>query len=244
MPEGSPSPDPARDRLALALDVDDLVPALRLARQLSPWFSVAKVGLELFSAAGPEAVGALIDLGYDVFADLKYHDIPTTVGRAARVTGALGARYLNFHAQGGAEMLRAGVDGFRAGADDAGLPDPVALAVTVLTSEPEAPPGELSRRVRTAVEAGCGGVVCAAADIALVREDGPGLLMVVPGIRLAGTDHHDHGRPSTPGPAVAAGAGLLVVGRTVTAAPDPAAAAARVHAEVVAALENRPERRG
>src|SRR5687768_10610737 len=97
-----------RDRMVLALDVDDLVEAARLAKALKPWFGVAKVGLELFSAAGPDAIGTLHDLGYDVFADLKMHDIPTTVGKASRVIGALGARYLTMHAHGGPAMLRAG----------------------------------------------------------------------------------------------------------------------------------------
>src|SRR3954471_16037136 len=96
------APDAVRDRLALALDVDDLVVALRLARDLAPWFGTAKVGLELFSAVGPDAVSALTDLGYDVFCDLKLHDIPTTVSKAARVLGSLGAGYLTLHASGGA----------------------------------------------------------------------------------------------------------------------------------------------
>ena len=96
-----------RSRLALALDVDDLVEAGRLGRRMSPWFSVAKVGLELFSAAGPEAVGAFVDQGYEVFLDLKLHDIPTTVGKAARVLGSLGVSYVTVHASGGVDMLSA-----------------------------------------------------------------------------------------------------------------------------------------
>src|SRR5918999_3188088 len=95
--EGGPENEPAthlRDKLALALDVDDLVAALRLGRELSPWFGVAKVGLELYSAAGPDSIGALQDLGYTVFLDVKLHDIPTTVAKAARVIGAFGARFL------------------------------------------------------------------------------------------------------------------------------------------------------
>ena len=98
-----------RDRLALALDVDDLVLALRLARRLRPWFGVAKVGLELFAAAGPEAVSALTDEGYRVFLDLKLHDIPTTVRRAARVIGGLGVAYTTVHTPGGEAMVRAAV---------------------------------------------------------------------------------------------------------------------------------------
>ena len=94
-PEASErAPEEIRSRLALALDVDDIIPALRLARELSPWFGTMKVGLELYSATGPEAITTLVDLGVDVFCDLKLHDIPTTVGRAARVVGSLGARHL------------------------------------------------------------------------------------------------------------------------------------------------------
>src|SRR5438270_9103275 len=106
-----------RDRLAIALDVDDLVEAARLARQLKPWFGVAKVGLELYSAHGPDAVIAIGDLGYRVFLDVKMLDIPTTVGKAARVVGALGVSYLTLHAFGGVAMLQAGVEGLEAGAE-------------------------------------------------------------------------------------------------------------------------------
>ena len=110
-----------REHLALVLDADDLVAALRLARDLKPWFGVAKVGLELFSASGPDAIGPLIDLGYDVFLDLKLHDIPTTVNKASRVLGALGVSYVTMHAHGGVDMLRAGVDGLAEGSGNAGL---------------------------------------------------------------------------------------------------------------------------
>lgn len=217
-------PPEVRAKLAVALDVDDSVAALRLARELRPSFGVAKVGLELYSAAGPDVIGLLADLDYDVFADLKFHDIPTTVGRAARVIGALGVRYLNFHAQGGPDMLAAGVDGFMGGAADAGLPPPVPLAVTILTSDADAPSEVLTTRVRWAVEAGCGGVVCAVGDVATVKAEGPHLVAVVPGIRPAGTPTHDQARMGTPEEAVAAGADVLVLGRAVTRAPDPAAA--------------------
>src|SRR5690606_7919713 len=129
-----------REKLALVLDVDDLVEATRLADELRPWFGVVKIGLELYSAAGPEAIGALTARGFDVFCDLKMHDIPNTVGRAARVLGALGVRWVTFHAHGGVDMLRAGVEGLREGSANAGLPEPESLAVTVLTSDPDAPP--------------------------------------------------------------------------------------------------------
>ena len=119
-PEGAPAE--VRGRLALALDVDDIIPALRLARDLSPWFGTMKVGLELYSATGPEAITTLVDLGVDVFCDLKMHDIPNTVGRAARVVGSLGARYLTLHTAGGPAMVRAGVEGLREGAAGSGSP--------------------------------------------------------------------------------------------------------------------------
>lgn len=222
------APPEVRSALAVALDLDDSVAALRLARELQPWFGVAKVGLELYSASGPDVVGALTEMGYQVFCDLKFHDIPTTVARAARVVGALGATYLNFHAQGGTRMLSAGVDGFLAGAAEAGLPAPIALAVTVLTSDDQAPAHILQKRVQTALEAGCGGIVCAAADVHEAKQYGPRLTAVVPGIRPPGTAAHDQARAATPEEAINAGADLLVIGRAVTHAPDPVAAASAV----------------
>src|SRR5207302_1987989 len=168
------TPD-ARNRLAVALDMDDLVEAARMARELRPWFGVAKVGLELFSAAGPDAIVELNDLGYRVFLDLKLHDIPTTVRKAARVIGAVGASYLTLHGAGGTPMLRGGVEGLAEGAERAGLAAPIALAVTVLTSDETAPEHLLTGRVKAALESGCGGLVCAAADLPLVRELAPRL---------------------------------------------------------------------
>lgn len=238
-----PSIDPdVRDRLALALDLDDLVSATRLAKALRPWFGVAKVGLELYSAHGPDAVGAMGELGYDVFADLKLHDIPNTVNRSASVLGSLGARYLTLHAHGGPAMLRAGVDGLDDGAASAGLPQPVALGVTVLTSDRDAPAHILPKRVRVAVEAGCRGLVCAAGDVVEAKQYAPRLVAVVPGIRPAGVASHDQARPATPGDAIRSGADLLVIGRAVTQADDPAAAAAAVADEVAAALAGSPGR--
>ncbi len=227
-----------RNRLALALDVDDLVLAQRLARQLRPWFGVAKVGLELYSAAGPEAGAALLDEGYQVMLDLKLHDIPNTVRRAARVIGALGATYLTMHAHGGPVMLRAGVDGLRDGADAAGLEPPVALAVTVLTSDADAPSHILGRRVAAAVEGGCGGVVCAADDVREAKQLAPRMLAVVPGIRPGRADRHDQARASTPEHALEAGADILIIGRAVTAAPHPSAAAAELVESLTAALSS------
>lgn len=234
MEESMPEiPADVRDRLAIALDVDDLVVALRLARQLQPYFSVAKVGLELYTAAGPEAIGALNALGYRVFLDVKMHDIPTTVGRAARVLGALGVQMVTMHAHGGVAMLQAGVEGLREGASRAGLEEPWSLAVTVLTSDADAPPHIMPKRVMLAAEAGCTGIVCAAADLKDAYAYAPRLRRVVPGIRLAGTDHHDQARAATPRAAIDDGADLLVIGRTVTQAADPVQAAQALVAEVV-----------
>ena len=219
-----PSED-LKSRLALALDVDDAVEAQRLAAELSPWFGVAKVGLELFSAAGPRVVQMLIDDGYMVFLDLKMADIPNTVNKAARVLGAIGVSYLTFHAFAGPAVLRAGVEGLAEGADRAGLPPPAALAVTILTSDADAPAHILAKRVTAAVEARCAGVVCAASDVAEARQIAPRLLTVVPGLRLAGKPVHDQLRAATPADAFAAGADILVIGRAVTEASDRAAAA-------------------
>lgn len=229
-------PDEVRKRLALVLDLDDLVEATRLARELQPWFGVVKVGLELFSATGPDSVVALADLGFTVFVDLKLCDIPTTVGKAARVLGGLGAGYLTMHAFGGPVMLRAGNDGLAEGAAGAALPKPTSLAVTILTSDDTAPPHVLGSRVRSAMEGGCGGIVCAAADVVEAKRLAPRLVAVVPGIRLPGADPNDQARAATPETALAAGANLLVVGRTVTRAGDRAAAAAAVAGAVATSM--------
>ncbi len=225
-------PEEVRRRLALAFDTDDLVEAHRFAAQLRPWFGVAKIGLELFSASGPDAIGALRDLGFSVFLDLKLFDIPTTVNKSTRVLGALGVEYLTLHALGGVDMLKAGVEGLAHGAEQAGLPAPVALAVTVLTSDDTAPPHIVPNRVRVALEGGCGGLILAASDLQTARELAPRMRRVVPGIRLAGGPTHDQARSATPQEAAANGADLLVVGRAVTQADDPVDAARRIASAV------------
>jgi orotidine-5'-phosphate decarboxylase len=222
----------SKAHLALALDMDDLVPALRLARDLQPYFGVAKVGLELFTAAGPDAVATLADMGYEVFLDLKLHDIPTTVNKAARVAGGLGVKYLTIHAMGGPVMLRAGVEGFLEGSRAAGVEDAVPLAVTVLTSDNDAPEHILPKRIGLAMEAGAGGVICAGTDVGMVRELAPRMRTVVPGTRPVGVATHDQARVTTPAEALDAGADVLVIGRAVTGAEDPSAAAQ----ELVASL--------
>ena len=226
--------DDTKAKMCLALDLDDLVEANRLARSMQPFFGVAKVGLELYAAAGPDVIGALLDLDYEVFLDLKLHDIPNTVERSSRVIGALGVKYLTLHAQGGMPMLMAGVQGLAEGAMAAELPAPIAVAVTVLTSDGDAPPHIMPRRAANAVEAGCGGIVCAAEDLADARQVAPRLLRVVPGIRPAGSPEHDQARVSTPRDAVDEGADLLVIGRAITEADDPVLAASKIVAEVQA----------
>jgi orotidine-5'-phosphate decarboxylase len=217
-----------KDRLALALDVDDLVVAMRLAKELRPYFGVAKVGLELYTASGPEAVSTLQDMGYDVFLDLKLFDIPNTVEKAARVAGAYGVTYLTIHAMGGPTVLRAGVEGLRDGASRAGLPEPQPLAVTVLTSDPDAPPHVLPHRVGLAIETGASGIICAGTDLGLVRDLAPRLMTVVPGTRPPWAPANDQARVTTPAEALTAGADLLVIGRAVTAVDDHRAAAERL----------------
>jgi orotidine-5'-phosphate decarboxylase len=243
----SGAPLEVRRRLGLALDLHDLSAALELAKLLAPWFGVAKVGPELFVSAGPDAVRALAAEGFEVFLDLKLHDIPTTVGRGAEQAGRLGTSYLTVHAAGGTAMVRAAVDGFTSGRDRAVLAgvasvrDPSGiLGVTVLTSEADAPSETLRARAEVAASTGCTGVVCAAGDVAVVRRAVPDLLVVVPGIRLHGASADDQERTATPEVATTAGAGLLVVGRTVTGADDPVASARRVAAEVELALVESP----
>ena len=221
-----------RDRLALPLDVGDLDAAIAMARLVAPWFGIAKVGHELYAEAGPTAFDRLHDLGFAVFCDLKLHDIPNTVERTAAALSRHGVRYINAHASGGVEMLRAFVAGAAIGAADAGVPAPITLGVTVLTSDADASAFDL--RLAATREAGCSGVVCSGMELDRVRA--AGLRSMVPGIRPDGASVDDQARVMTPGAAVAAGADWLVIGRPVTAAPDPAAAAAAIAAEVESAM--------
>jgi orotidine-5'-phosphate decarboxylase len=224
--------DNTRDHLVLVLDIERLDDALAYAERLAPWFATVKVGYELYAAAGPDAFEALRHKGFRVFADLKLHDIPTTVERGARALGRRGVDFLNFHAAGGEAMLRAGVEGLREGARDAGHAPPLALAVTVLTSDRDT--SALASRLQIASDAGCDGVVCAGPDLELARA--LGLRTMVPGIRLPGGDAHDQARVDTPGDAIARGADWLVVGRAVSAAADPESAAQEITRDVDAAL--------
>lgn len=221
-----------RDRLAIALDVDDLVEARRLAKELQPYFGVAKIGLELFSAVGPDIVGIIADYGFRVYLDVKLHDAPSTVERAGRVMGSIGVSYLTLHAFGGAPMLRAGVEGLNEGAARAGLDAPSAIAVTILTGDQEAPPYVLGNRVRAAIEGGCKGVTCSVADVREAKQLGPRLLAVVSGIRPSTEATESRDDTTTPEAAIEVGADLLVVGRAVTGVEDRVKAAEQLVAAV------------
>ena len=217
-----------RDRLCAALDFPSWTAAEPFARSVAPEVGLLKVGLELFAAEGPAAVRAAAALGRPVFLDLKLHDIPSTVEGAARSAAASGASLLTVHASGGPEMIRAAARGAGPGLR--------ILAVTVLTSlDAEAlarvglagPPEEAVIRLAClAVDAGAHGLVCSPLVVAAVRARlGPGPLLVVPGVRPAGAARGDQARTATPREAVRAGADVLVIGRPLREAADPAAAA-------------------
>lgn len=225
-----------RDRLAIALDTGDLSSAVTIAKAVQPHIGIAKVGLQLFSASGHEAIRAMQDLGMTVFLDVKLHDIPNTVRGASTVLGSLGVRYLTVHAAGGPAMLKAAVEGLNEGASKAGLAAPIALAVTVLTSDPTASEELLNERLNAALAGGCGGVVCAATDLPIIRASAPSIITVVPGIRPAGVPTHDQSRVATPAQAIRDGADVLVIGRAVTSSDQPASAAADIAAEVASVL--------
>ena len=225
--------------ILVALDVPSAKDALRLAEALEAHVGGYKVGLELLMGAGPAVVTTLAGLGKPVFCDAKLHDIPNTVAAAAARIGALGARWVTVHAAGGAAMLQAAVEGL---ADGAGGRDAGVLAVTVLTSLDDralaaagVADGVQAQTGRLAVlarSAGVEGVVCSVAELATVSHHAPGLLKVTPGVRPAGTSVGDQKRVATPRRAVSDGADLIVIGRPITRAADPVAAAEAILAEL------------
>lgn len=224
--------------VVVALDYPSAAPALALAERLSPELCRLKVGKELFTRSGPALVETLQERGFEVFLDLKFHDIPNTVAAAVRAAAELGVWMVNVHASGGRRMMEAAVEVLRGCAHK-----PLLIGVTVLTSMTDADLAELGYR-ETAAErvqrlaalaADCGldGVVCSALEARLLREArGPGFCLVTPGIRLAGDDAGDQRRVVTPADAVALGSDYLVIGRSITGAADPLAALRRVHAEL------------
>jgi orotidine-5'-phosphate decarboxylase len=218
--------------LIVAIDASDLGRAEELASGLSPHVGMLKLGLELFVSAGPVAVERIRDHA-PVFLDLKLHDIPTTVGRAARAAARLGPSLLTVHALGGPDMVAHAVAGAGEGAVEAGLEPPRIVAVTVLSSLAEAAGASPASLAFEAVEGGAAGAVVSGEDVAVVREAlGTEPLLVVPGIRPAGHGHNDHARVLTPAEALERGADYIVVGRPITEAVDPAAAAAQIAGEL------------
>lgn len=233
MPPAS-APDPA-ERIILALDRPDGRAALALVAAI-PELRWVKVGLELFSAAGPAMVAELRDRGLRVFLDLKFHDIPATMAGACRSAARLGAELITVHACAGSEALAAAQAGAIEGAAAAGLGAPTLLAVTVLTSWPEerfaaelaiaeTVPSYVNRLAALAAGAGIGGCVCSPLEVAALRQTHPEpFQLVTPGIRPAGSSTGDQARVMTPTQAIAAGSSQLVIGRPISAAADPAAA--------------------
>lgn len=208
-------------RLAIALDTDDLEQAVNWAESVSGIFGVAKIGLQLFCSSGPLAVRRLQDMGFEVFLDLKLYDIPTTVNKSAAVIGALGASYMTVHSAGGVDMVRAAIEGLRGGAEKAGRDPARLLGVTVLSSVAGVSDSELEARVGVLREAGADGLVCAPPDLPLVESIAPDFVKVVPGIRRSGDDLADQVRVAGPDSAIAAGADILVIGRPITSSRDP-----------------------
>lgn len=228
-------------RLIAALDVPTVAEARALCAALAGTVGLAKVGLELYVAEGPAAVRAAQEAGLPVFLDLKLHDIPNTVEGAARSAAALGVQMLTVHASGGRAMIAAA----RTGLETASGARPLLLAVTVLTSLSPADladaglPCTVEEQVvrlgRLAVDAGADGLVCSPHEAAALRRAlGNEPILVVPGIRPAGSATHDQARAATPASAVRAGADYLVVGRPLREGPSPADAARRIAAELAA----------
>jgi orotidine-5'-phosphate decarboxylase len=228
-----------RQALCIALDGSDRRWILDTARAVAPYAGWLKLGLEAFVAHGPRLVEDIAGAGAKVFLDLKLHDIPATVERAAANCAACGAAMLTVHAGGGRRMLEAAAAGARAGAGDA----PTVVAVTVLTSLDRSALEELGigcdpldlvlRWAALAREAGLGGVVASAREAAAVRRScGDDFVIVTPGIRPASAVKDDQRRTLGPAEALVAGADLLVVGRPVTRSPDPAAAAREILREM------------
>ncbi len=225
-------------RIVVALDYANPQDALALARRLDPAICRLKVGKELFTAAGPQLVQALIDRGYDIFLDLKFHDIPTTVGKACEAASRLGVWMLNVHASGGSDMMQAARDGVeRSGRT------PLLIAVTVLTSMNQQTlnqigvAGDLRSQVlnlaRMTRQSGLDGVVCSAQEASMLRaEIGPGFCLVTPGIRPASASLDDQSRVVTPAQAIANGADYLVIGRPITQAENPLSALQAIHQEL------------
>jgi orotidine-5'-phosphate decarboxylase len=238
----------ANEKLIVALDVETPTKALDLVHELRGVAGMFKVGSQLFTAAGPKIVRDIIALDTKVFLDLKFHDIPHQVAGAARSAAELGVSLFTIHASGGAEMMRSAVESVAKVAERNGGVRSKVLAISVLTSIDvtilsqigitSTPDEQVLRLVHLAESAGCDGVVASPQEIESIRQTvpNPEFLIVTPGIRPATNANEDQKRVGTPAAAIAAGASYLVVGRPITGAPDPLAAA---H-EIVADMEPLP----
>lgn len=226
----------------VAIDTPDLQRALTVSRAVKGYVGGLKVGLEFITACGPDGVRKVVEIGLPVFADVKFHDIPNTVAAASRELARLGAKIFNVHASGGEVMMREA-----AAAAHAIDPKVRVIGVTVLTSLDDSilesvgqrgpAADQVVRLAQLAQHSGLDGVVCSAHEIAALRKAcGKDFLLVVPGIRPAGADLADQRRVMTPGQAHAAGADILVIGRPITGAPDPAAAARAIAAELAGTM--------
>ncbi len=225
-------------RIIVALDFAEADAALAFVRGLDPARCRLKIGKELFTRAGPELVRAMASAGFDVFLDLKFHDIPNTVGAACAAAAGLRVWMVNVHALGGAAMMRAA----RAQVD-AAAHKPLLIAVTLLTSMAQgdledlglagSPPQAVLRLARLAERAGMDGVVCSPQEVPLLRAEMPrDFRLVTPGIRPAGNGADDQVRIATPASAVRSGADYLVIGRPITRASDPVRALAAIEQEI------------
>ncbi|BBP01147.1 orotidine-5'-phosphate decarboxylase [Sulfuriferula nivalis] len=226
-------------KIIVALDYPDQVEALKLVQQLDPSLCRLKVGKQLFTAAGPRFVEELVKRGFPVFLDLKFHDIPTTVGLACAAAANLGVWMMNVHALGGGAMLRAA----RAALGDA-ADRPKLIAVTLLTSMSEVdmreiglqdtPRAAVLRLAKLTKLNGLDGVVCSAQEASMLKQElGKDFNLVTPGIRPATAEVGDQHRVMTPAAALAAGSDYLVIGRPITHAPDPLAALLAIHQDIL-----------
>jgi len=244
MPDAMGEPS---NRLIIALDYPSLAPALDMADRVGDRVGMLKVGLELFNSAGPRAIEALRERGARVFYDSKFCDIPNTVAGAAAAAARMGVSMLNVHTLGGRAMMAAAKEGALRGAQEAGVPAPAVIGVTILTSlgdrevQDELGLTDVGRHavLRLALlaqEAGLDGVVAAAREVPdIKRLCGTNFLTVTPGVRPTWAAAGDQSRTATPSEALAAGADYLVVGRPVTRAHDPEQALARIASELQAA---------
>ena len=225
----------AAERVIVALDAPSLSRAVRVARQLQGLIRCVKIGSILFGAAGPEAIRRMRALGFQVFLDLKFHDIPSTVEKSCRAVTAHRIAMLTVHASGGPQMLRAAMEGAAQEAARRGLRRPKVLGVTVLTSVDAAHPlrGRVTALAAAAHRAGLDGVVASAQDArAIRRRFAPPFLIACPGIRPTGAARGDQARVATPQEAMASGVDFLVIGRPITEARRPRLAAQQIIEEL------------